>query len=81
MMMGGGILVGLFLLLFFILLIVGVVVLIIWVLRQNARNLSGNSPYIHRSSQEDALDILRRRYASGEITKEQFDEMKRDISQ
>lgn len=81
MIMGGDILVAIFLLIFFILVIVGVMVLAIWVFRQHTRNLSGNIPYIHRSSQEDALDILRRRYASGEITKEQFDEMRRDISQ
>ena len=30
-------------------------------------------------SGEDALDILRKRYARGEITKEQFDQMRKDI--
>lgn len=34
----------------------------------------GGSP-----SQETALDILKKRYARGEITKEQFDEMKKDL--
>lgn len=30
-------------------------------------------------SGETALDILERRFASGEITKEEFEEMKRDL--
>jgi uncharacterized membrane protein len=30
-------------------------------------------------SHETPLDILKRRYAQGEITKQQFDEMKRDL--
>jgi putative membrane protein len=39
--------------------------------------------YRHYSSDEEkenAMEILRRRYARGEITKEQFEQMKRDIS-
>lgn len=31
------------------------------------------------SSGESALDILKRRYASGELTREQFEQMRRDI--
>lgn len=30
---------------------------------------------------ESAMDILRKRYARGEITKEQFDAMSKDVSQ
>jgi putative membrane protein len=29
---------------------------------------------------ESALDILKRRYARGEITREQFDQIRRDVS-
>jgi putative membrane protein len=29
---------------------------------------------------ESALDVLKKRYARGEITKEQFDEMRRDLN-
>jgi putative membrane protein len=31
-------------------------------------------------SEESALDILQKRYARGEITKEQYEEMKRNLS-
>lgn len=33
----------------------------------------------HGSGSEDALEILKGRYARGEVTKEQFDQMKRDL--
>ncbi len=60
----------------FWLLIIGV---IIWVVvtsinNSNRRDLSNNFP-----QQESALDILKKRYAKGEINKEEFEQMKRDL--
>ncbi len=52
--------------LFWILVIVGIVVL--------ARSL-GNGPASRRGS----LDILSERYARGELTRDQFEQMKRDL--
>ncbi len=56
-----------------VLIVVGIVWLIAALVRGPelpARNLPVN---------EAPLDILKRRYAKGEITKEQFEEMRRDI--
>jgi putative membrane protein len=42
------------------------------------RALSGRNVLGH-SRRDSALEILRRRYAAGEITREQFQEMKRTL--
>lgn len=39
-----------------------------------------NRDAFRQSHGDDALAILRRRYAAGEITKEQFEEMKRTLT-
>ena len=33
----------------------------------------------HSSREETPLDIVRRRYAAGEITREQFEQLRRDL--
>lgn len=59
-------------LLFWALVIVGIVALIKFVMTRGATSLVGGS--------EMPLEILRRRYAAGDLTKEQFEQMKRDIA-
>ena len=56
---------------FWIVMIVLTVFIIRWVVRTNRQKSSGGS--------ESAFDILKKRYAKGEITKAEFEEMKRDI--
>lgn len=60
----------LMMLVFWALVVVGIVVLI--------RSVAGTPA--HRGSSETPLEILRRRYAAGELTKEQFEQMKRDVA-
>jgi len=55
--------------LFWIVVVVGIVALI--------KLLFSRSP--GKRSSQSALEILRKRYARGEITKEEFENMKKDI--
>ena len=69
---GWGLIGMLFMLLFWVLLIVGAVLVVRWVWEQSGRG--------QRSSQgESALEILKKRYASGEISKEEFERIKVDL--
>lgn len=58
--------------------------LIIWAIIAGVKMMSyGNGHMCHdhdESKSEDVMEILRVRYAKGEITKEQFDHMKKDLS-
>ena len=55
-------------------LIIAVVVIIIWT---NTKEKNKFIPFDQKD--EDALEILKKRYAKGEITKEKFDRIKEDI--
>lgn len=78
-MMGGfGFGWGILMLLFWVLIIGGVVLLAARLLERNPSTMGpGNQD--RNSSGDRALDILRERYARGEITKEQYDQMRRDL--
>ncbi len=64
-MMGFGML---FMALFWVALIVGGVLLVKWLMGQGGA-----------SREDSALDILKNRYARGEINKQEFEERKRDL--
>ena len=63
---------------FFMLLFWGLVIWGIIALIQSASK--NNNQCCGRSQEDAALKVLRERYAKGEITKEQFDQMKKDLS-
>lgn len=49
-----------------------IIALVIWGITRLSKNSS--------RSESNALDIIRARYARGEINKEQFEELKKDLS-
>jgi len=51
-----------------------IVVLAVWLVIYLTRRAAGSS------SQQSALDILNQRYARGEISKEEYERVKKDIS-
>jgi putative membrane protein len=64
---------GLMMLLFWGLAIVALVLLVRWLWTQN-------QPHTAAPPAETPLDVLKKRYARGEITKEEFDRIKQDIA-
>lgn len=52
--------------------------LLAWLIWAFVRAISGN-PKTHEGGKDRALEILRERYARGEIDRETFERMKRDL--
>ena len=71
-MMGGGWMI--FGWIFMILFWAAIILLIIWLYKQIRGPVARPE-----TTGETAAEILKKRYASGEITKEQFDEMKKEL--
>ena len=55
-------------------LIISLVLILIW------NNTHEKDKFIPFEKNESALEILKKRYANGEITKDQFEQMKKDVS-
>ncbi len=73
---GGWSIIGMILMfVFWALVIAGITLLIIWIIRRVS--YSDRHPY----NTNKALELLKERYARGEITKEEFEKIKKDISQ
>jgi putative membrane protein len=57
---------------FWILISAGIVLLVVWVVQKAMGGGAGGT-------EGSALEILKKRYASGEISKEEFEAKKRDL--
>ena len=66
---------GIFMIIFWILIIVGLVFFIKWLVQSTKGHPGGGGI----SSSSRALDILKERYARGEINKQEFEEKKKDL--
>jgi putative membrane protein len=76
-MMGGfGLFGGLIGLIFNLLIIVGIVVLIVWAVKR----FSGGSINNQTSGNQSPREIVQARYARGELTREQYQQMLQDLS-
>lgn len=79
-MLGGGFgLIGMLLyLLVFVGVIIGVIFLAIWLVRRVGG--SGSDTFSQIADRQSPQEILKTRYARGEITREQYELMKQDLS-
>jgi len=62
---------GLFMILWWVLIIAAIVVLVRWIISSSPRG----------ETRPDSLEILKERYARGELSQEQFETMRREIGQ
>ena len=57
---------------FFVAIVIGVILLIVWLVRRTGYNITDKTS-------THSLEILKERYAKGELTKEQYDNMKKEL--
>ncbi len=75
-MMGGGLGMGFGMGWFGLIFWIAIIALVIWGIKVISENRSANES---RSSSHRAVEILKERYARGEIDREEFEARKRDI--
>jgi len=81
--LGGGELIVLLLsMVCFLAIVIGFVVLVVWLVRRGSANKQdASAPLPPSPSEPSAREILQTRYARGEITREQYQEMLADLNQ
>jgi uncharacterized membrane protein len=81
-MMGGGWVGGILILFFGLLVIAGIVLVVMWAIRSSSghgHQGTGSVPP-GAAAHDEAVAIAKRRFASGEVTREQYDEIMRGLS-
>ena len=63
----------------FALIIAAIIILIVKLVRRGGYYHGHCHDYYHGENKSGVLDILKERYAKGEITKEQYESMKKDL--
>lgn len=75
-MMNGGWLGGLLMLLFGLLIVAGIVLVVVWAVRQSSGHASsGQGASRPDAGHDEAVAIAKKRLASGDITREQYEEL------
>ena len=71
----------LFMLLFGALVLVGIVLLVVWMVRASTggQHMGASASHSANTGHDEAIAVARRRLASGEISKEQYEEIMRTL--
>jgi len=72
-MMGFGGIGMIFGFIFFVLIVIGVILLIVWLVRRTGYSITDKTSI-------RSLEILKERYVKGELTKEQYENMKKELN-
>jgi putative membrane protein len=75
-MMSGDLVIGLLVLVLLLLVVGGGIAVVVWFMVQASQ---GTGPRSRPQREDEALAILRRRYARGEIDREEFERMREEL--